>query len=293
VPWYWQPEYRAFYQQAAEDIYLSQEEEQLLDLYANNGMTREHIYWRRFKIGQFSADHELGVKLFNQEYPCCANDAFLNPIDDTFIASSFVARARKNRLDTQGGLIIGVDPAIGDNDRCAIIKRKARVAFDPIVLRNYNTMELAGKLVAMIKEERPSKVFIDCIGIGAGVVDRLHEMGYECVEGVNVARTANNKERYGNLRAELWAEMRDWLMGELPVQIPDSDELHRDLCSLGFKHRSNGQLLIESKEDLKARGMPSPDLADALSLTFAMGQHVGDSGFKPNVIPVHHRGMFI
>lgn len=76
VPWYWQPEYKAYYNQSPDEIYLSEEEQQLMDLYEPNGMTREHVYWRRFKIGQFSNDHELGVKLFNQEYPSCANDAF-------------------------------------------------------------------------------------------------------------------------------------------------------------------------------------------------------------------------
>jgi len=257
-------------------------------------MTREHIYWRRFKIGQFSSDHDEGVKLFNQEYPCCAADAFLNPVDDTFINSRFVTKARKANVQVSptAPLIIGVDPAIGDNDRCAIIKRKGRVAYDIESLRNYNTMELAGKLKGMIEKEKPAKVFIDCIGIGAGVVDRLQEMGYSCVEGVNVARSANNKEVYGNLRAELWAEMRDWLMGELDVQIPDEDELHADLCSLGYKHRSNGQLLIESKDDLRKRGMPSPDLADSLMLTFSMGQHAGESQYQPVFMPKQHGSMF-
>jgi hypothetical protein len=294
VPWYWQPEYRTFFNQPHEEIDLTEDEEQLMDIYGENGMTREHIYWRRFKIGQFSADHDLGVKLFNQEYPCCANDAFLNPIDDTFISSNHVLTARRSKIETQitTPLIIGVDPAIGDNDRCVIIKRKSRVAYDLEILRNHNTMELAGRLKRMIDELRPLKVFIDCIGIGAGVVDRLQEMGYHCVEGINVARSANDKERFGNLRAELWSEMRDWLMGEIPVQIPDSDELHTDLCGLGFKHRSNGQLLIESKDDLKKRGMPSCDCADALMLTFAYGQYTGESSFKANVIAEQHRSMF-
>ena len=295
VPWYWQPEYRAFYSQSQDEIHLSEDEERLLDLYASNGMTREHIYWRRFKIGQFSNDNEEGIKLFNQEYPCCANDAFLNPVSDTFINSICVQRARKAQIQMakDAPLIIGVDPAIGDNDRCVIIKRKQRVAYDLEVLRNYNTMELAGKLKTIIERERPSKVFIDCIGIGAGVVDRLHEMGFSCVVGINVARTANNKERFANLRAELWSEMRDWLNSELPVQIPDKDELHTDLCSVGYKHRSNGQLLIESKEDLKARGMPSCDLADALMHTFAYGQNVGETQYQPVFIPKEHQGMFI
>lgn len=294
VPWFWQPEYRAFYNQPNEEISLSEEEQNLMDIYSEAGLTREHIYWRRFKIGQFSNDHEQGVKLFNQEYPCCANDSFLNPIDDTFIPSVHVSKARKVKIDIARTtpLYIGVDPAIGDNDRCAIIKRKGRVAYDLEFLRNHNTMELAGRLKTMIDKEKPTKVFIDCIGIGAGVVDRLQEMGYECVVGINVARTANNKERFGNLRAELWSEMRDWLMGEIPVQIPDSDELHTDLCGLGYKHRSNGQLLIESKDDLRKRGMPSPDAGDALAVTFSFGMYAGETNYSPNFMPDQHRGMF-
>jgi hypothetical protein len=293
VPWYWQPEYKAYYSQSHDEIYLSAEEQQLLDVYAGNGMTREHIYWRRFKIGQFSNDHELGVRLFNQEYPCCAKDAFLNPVEDTFIPSHFVLAARNAKVESAAQtLVIGVDPAIGDNDRCVIIKRKGRIAYDCEILRNHNTMELAGKLKTMIDKFKPTKVFIDCIGIGAGVVDRLQEMGYPCVEGVNVARSANDKERFANLRAELWSEMRDWLTGEIPVQIPDSDEIHADLCSLGYKHKSNGQLLIESKDDLRKRGMPSCDLADALMLTFSSGQYLGESSFKASFMPEQHRSMF-
>ena len=293
VPWYWQPEYRAFYDQKNEEIYLSEEEKKLFDAYEANGMTREHLYWRRFKIGQFSNDHDVGVRLFQQEYPCCSSEAFLNPVDDTFIPAQYVTKARKNKVDTGSqALIIGVDPAIGDNDRCVIIRRKGRIAFDIEVMRNYSTMELAGKLKTIIQKEKPMKVFIDCIGIGAGVTDRLREMGYECVEGINVARTANDKERFGNLRAELWAEMRDWLMGELPVQIPDDDALQSDLCSLGYKHRSNGQLLIESKEDLKKRGMPSPDIGDALMLTFSYGIDVGNTTYQPNFMAAEHKSMF-
>jgi len=102
-------------------------------------------------------------------------------------------------------------------------------------------------------------------------VDRLREMGYEQVEGVNVARSANDKEKFKNLRAELWSDMRDWFYGEMPVQIPDSDELHGELCSLGFKENSSGQLQIESKDELRSRGLPSPDGADALSLSFFGG----------------------
>ena len=294
VPWYWQPEYRAFYSQKQDEIKLNDDEDLLLKSYESNGMTREHIYWRRFKIGQFSNDYDIGIRLFNQEYPCCSKDAFLNPVDDTFIPSYYVLAARKAEFENNSQLlIIGVDPAIGDNDRCTIIRRKGRVAYGLETFRNLNTMQLAGKLKHIIEKEKPHRVFIDCIGIGAGTTDRLQEMGFNCVEGINVAVQAHDRERFGNRRAELWSEMRDWLMSEIPVQIPDSDELHSDLCSLGYHHKSNGQLMIESKADLKARGMPSPDLADSLMHTFAYGAQVGETNFKANFIPDAHRSMFI
>ena len=288
IPWYWQVEYTDY----THGFRCNENEIYLLEQYAKNGMTQAHLAWRRKKIYEFSSDFDAGLARFNVEYPLTAAVAFRNPVDDTFINSTHVVRARNNIIDSQSPLIIGVDPAIGDNDRCAIIKRKGRIAYDMTSLRNHNTMELAGYLKTMIERDKPAKVFIDCIGIGAGTVDRLQEMGFSQVEGINVARSANNKERFANLRAELWSEMRDWLTGELPVQIPDSDELHADLCSLGYRHRSNGQLLIESKVDLRARGMPSCDLADSLMLTFAMGQNAGITNAQFNYLPATHNKMF-
>ncbi len=222
-----------------------------------------------------------------------ADEAFRNPIANVFINAKHVLRARKSNVESEVGLIIGVDPAIGDTDRTAIIRRRGRLAFKLETFRNHNTMETAGLIVNMIKEERPVKVYVDCIGIGAGIVDRCREMGYECVEGVNVARSANDKTKFKNLRAELWWDMRDWLCQEMPVQIPDSDQLHGDLCSLGYKYTSNGLLQIEGKDQLKARGMPSPDCADALMLTFYAGEYGSISSMRPNIIPAHHHKMFI
>jgi hypothetical protein len=224
-----------------------------------------------------------------------ADEAFRNPIDNVFINAKYVMRARRNDVMSDTALIIGVDPAISDKDKTAIIRRRGRKAFGLETFRHHNTMEIAGRLASVIRQEQPAKVYIDCIGVGAGVVDRLQEMGFQCVEGINVGRTANEKERFANLRAELWSYMRDWLyQNELPVQIPDDDELHSALCSLGFKYRSNEQLLIESKDDLRARGMPSPDEADALSLTFFSGVYGLDIQAPYVIVPrMHERTMFM
>lgn len=288
IPWFWQDEYTDY----GRDFKPTEGDFELLEHYKDNGMTMRHIAWRRKKVYEFHNEWDIGLIRFQQEYPMTASEAFKNPVDDTFIHASHVVRARKTTVDSETQLIIGVDPAIGDNDRCAIIRRRGRKAYNIEVLKNHNTMELAGRLKTIIERERPTKVAIDCIGIGAGVTDRLLEMGFSCVEGVNVARSANDKERFANLRAELWSEMRDWLTGELPVDIPDSDELHRDLCGLGYKHRSNGQLLIESKIELRKRGFPSCDLADSLMLTFCAGMFGGQSAYQPIKPPANFGSMF-
>lgn len=289
LPWYWQDEYK--YDSA--NLYFTDEEDYLFKLYSKNGLSKEHLSWRRLKINEFSKDFDAGREHFNVEYPMNATEAFKNPIHNVFINSKYIEKARKADVDANGLLIIGVDVAISDRDRTAIIRRKGRTAYNLERFTNYNTMEIVGRLKRIITEEKPSKMYVDCIGIGAGVVDRLREMGFECVEGINVARSANDKERFKNLRAELWSDMRDWFYGEMPVQIPDSDEIHGELCSLGFKENSSGQLQIESKDELRSRGLPSPDAADALSLTFYGGFYgIAGAQIHVNKSAPWEKGMF-
>lgn len=292
VPWFWQPEYRAFAQER-ETVTLTDEEQELLDEHGSNGLTIEHLYWRRRKLLEFSNDFETGRELFNVEYPFTALDAFRNPVADRFIKANLVNAARKRNVDSQSQLVIGVDPAITDHDRTAIIRRKGRLAYNMDTHYNLNTMEIVGLIRRIIDKECPAKVCIDCIGIGAGIVDRLHEIGYEQVEGVNVARSANDKDKFRNLRAELWHDMREWLAQDMPVQIPDSDELLGDLTSLGYKFDSSGRLQIESKDELRKRGMKSPDTADALALTFYVGDFIATDNYHVDRISQRTAGMLI
>jgi len=269
IPWFWQTEYTRPIDKA---FSLYDDEIELLDTYAKQGMTKEHLAWRRIKLKDFSNDYDTAVELFNVEYPNCANDAFRNPVEDRFIDTKLVSKAMKQKVTSDAPLLIGVDPAVSDRDRLAIIRRKGRLVYKLETNYNLNTMEIAGLVRNIIQTEKPFKVFIDSIGIGAGVVDRLHEMGFgNVVEGINVARSANLKDKFKNLRAELWHEVREWLCQDMPVELPDSEELMADLTSLGYKFDSSARLQIESKEDLKKRGMPSCDTADALALTFALG----------------------
>lgn len=289
IPWYWQAEYTA----PDANFMPTDEESFLLNIYGSQGLTNRHLAWRRLKIAEFSNDYDIGLESFKQEYPFSATEAFLNPIANVFINSKYVVKARKQRIESDSRLVIGVDVAIGDTDRTAIIRRKGRVAYHLETFRNMNTMEIAGYIKRVIEQEKPHRVYIDCIGIGAGVVDRLREHNYHFVEGINVARSANNKDKFRNLRAELWSDMRDWLQQEMPVQLPDDDSLHGDLCNLGYKYDSSGRLLIESKDDLKSRGMPSPDTADALALTFYSGFFETVEDFAVTSVPKPRPGMFV
>lgn len=288
VPWYWQDEYCI----ESTSFKADSEEQEWLDKFADNGLKEGHLNWRRIKLEDFKGDYEQKCRKFKQEYPFTDDEAFLSSISDPFIHMEHVERARKNRVDSTAALVIGIDPARKGGDRTAIIRRKGRIAYNLETHYNLDLMDLAGIIRRIIDKEKPVKVCIDCIGIGAGVVDRLRELGYDVVEGVNVARRATDPDKYKNLRAELWDNMREWLTQEIPVQIPDSDELQTDLTALGYKYDSSDRLQIESKEDAKKRGMLSVDCADSLMLTFIDGSYVSAGGYKPNRMPEHSNKMF-
>lgn len=289
VPWYWQDEY------CIDDPSFKPTEEELewLKKFGENGLKIGHLNWRRIKLQDFKGDEEQKHRKFRQEYPFTDDEAFLSSITDTFIHVDVVQKARTTTVESNTALVIGVDPARKGDDRTAIIRRKGRKAYRLETYYNIDTMELAGIIKRIIEKEQPRRVCIDSIGIGAGVVDRLHELGHDIVEGVNVARKANESDKFRNLRAELWSMMRDWFLQESPVEIPDSDELQTDLTGLGYKYDSSDKLLIESKDDAKKRGLLSPDTSDALMLTFYGGEYVAEGGYQVNRLPDRHSGMLI
>lgn len=280
VPWYWQDEY------CIEDTAFipHEDEKEWLKTFGPNGLKEGHLNWRRIKLQDFKGDYEQKCRKFRQEYPFVDDEAFLSSILDPFIAFDYVQKARKTKVDSQSSLVLAIDPARKGDDRTAIIRRSGRRAFGLSTHYNIDTMELVGIIRRIIDKEYPKRVCIDSIGIGAGVVDRLHELGYDMVEGVNVSRKALEPDKYKNLRAELWDAMRDWLIQDMPVEIPDSDELQTDLTGLGYKYDSSDRLQIESKDDAKKRGLLSPDTSDALMLTFYGGEYVSE-GYQVQRIP--------
>lgn len=167
-------------------------------------------------------------------------------------------------------LILGVDVARFGDDKSAICYRQGRWCSKIESYSHLDTVELANLLTSKIKDLNPARVFLDLGNMGAGVYDILVDRGYsDTVRGVNFGSKALSEERYVNRRAEMWGEANEWLKQELPVQIPNDDELLDDLCSVNKSYDSRGRLILEKKEDVKKRIGRSPDKADAFVLTFA------------------------
>jgi hypothetical protein len=266
IPWYWQNEY---VKKVPEDFRLDSEEEELKRLY---GLTDSQLVWRRSKIIDLSISGTDGLKSFKQEYPCNANEAFQMTGEDTFIDSHLIMRARKSKAEKYGPLLIGVDGARFGDDRTSIVRRQGRVIFGVESYIKKDTMEVTGIVHNIIVNENPLFVFIDIGGLGAGIYDRLLELGHKKkIVAVNFGSKALNEKKYANKRAEMWGLFKEWLLQE-PVKLPDIDSLHADLCGTKYKFDSNGRLLMERKEDMKKRGIRSPDEADAAILTFAYPQ---------------------
>ena len=192
---------------------------------------------------------------------------FPNAGDDQFISSLVVDDAMKRPLykDPSAPIVIGVDPARFGADATVLAVRQGRDIVRIIRHRGDDTMTVVGHVIEAIEEFKPAMVFIDEGGLGAGIVDRLKEQRFK-VRGVNFGNKAKNPIMYGNKRAEMWGDMRDWLK---TASVPNDRFLKSDLISPKMKPDSRGTIYLESKKDMKARGLASPDAADAIALTFA------------------------
>ena len=187
--------------------------------------------------------------------------------DDQFIGVNLVddAMKRPKRKDETAPIVIGVDPARFGSDATVIAVRQGRDIVEIRRLRGADTMEVVGHVIDAIEEFSPAMVVIDEGGLGAGIVDRLKEQRYK-IRGVNFGNKASKQLMYGNKRAEMWGAMREWLKD---AHLPNDRFLKTDLIGPRVKPDSKGTIFLESKKDMKARGLASPDAADAIAVTFA------------------------
>jgi hypothetical protein len=235
--------------------------------------------WRRFKIYELRS-----LELFQREYPACPAEAWtFTAGKEPFIKPLSVMRARKRQVEGVGPLIIGVDPASMGGDRFSITARRGMRAEWTRYRNKIDHNEGTLWIRSLIDELQPARVNIDLGNIGVTIVTNLKTLGpkyAEIVRGVNFGATSQCKTAKPkvpgpkNRRAEMWARTRDWLNEPegLFASIPDDDALQTDLTAPCMKPLTSNDYYLESKEDMKKRGIRSPDLADSLALTFATNE---------------------
>ncbi|MCP4929055.1 MAG: hypothetical protein GY918_08390, partial [Gammaproteobacteria bacterium] len=198
--------------------------------------------------------------------------------DDTVIPLSWIesAVARDVEYNPNRNTVWGLDVARFGSDRTALCKRRGNTITGPIVTwQGKDLMQTCGLVMAEYKrveafeDERPEEILVDSIGLGSGVVDRLAELGLPA-RGINVGEAPSiDGKTYMRLRDELWFRAREWFEQRDCCLPEDSAELVAELSIPSYHYTSAGKIQVESKDNMKKRGLRSPDLADAFCLTLA------------------------
>ena len=212
-------------------------------------------------------ERDMPEQAFAREYLCDFSAAG----DDQLISLSDAESAAERRYPDgdviEFPLIVGVDPARFGDDRSVIVLRQGLRMENPRIYTGIDNMALAAAVANVIEDRDPDAVFIDA-GAGAGVIDRLRQLGYEVTE-VPFGGKATFPNLFVNKRTEMWWAIKEWV-GQGGA-IPNDTTLKQELSTPLYWYDAVGKRVLESKDEIKKRlqGGGSPDIADALALTFA------------------------
>jgi hypothetical protein len=202
--------------------------------------------------------------------------------DDTIIPFHIAESAIHRDIEITPDIkpIWGLDVARFGTDKTALCKRYGNVVTEIRAWQGLDLMQTVGRVMAeyesLSPSVRPSEILVDSIGVGGGVVDRLRELGAP-VRGVNVSEAPAMGHTYMNLRSELWFKAKGWLE-DRSCKLPKDDQLLAELTAIRYSFTSSGKMKAESKDEMRKRGLKSPDLADALCLTMASDAATALSG---------------
>ena len=217
------------------------------------------------EVADLKAD--MTESAFAREFLCDFNASVDNVLLSVDEVETACRRAYKEGDFVHAARIIGVDVARQGSDSTCIIRRQGMMSWEPKYMRGADAMVVADKVAYEINEWNPDAVFVDGTGgYGAGVIDRLRQVGHRVME-VQFAGSPNS-DKFANKRAEIWWDMAQWVK-QVGALAPAAHQLKMDLCTPTYGFRNDDKILLESKELIKKRGMPSPDAADALACTFA------------------------
>lgn len=177
--------------------------------------------------------------------------------------------------------ILGVDVAREGDDRSCIFPRQGLTAFLPTIFEQQNSTVVGDKLAQMIEAWRPHAVFVDSTGgWGGGVIDRVEHLGHEVIP-VNFSSSPLDPQ-YRNRRTEIWWLLRKWILagGALPSEV-NLPGLVAELTAPKYEHSdANGKIALQAKSEFKKLLGFSPDLADALALTFSAPVLAADDDYQ-------------
>lgn len=217
-------------------------------------------------IDDYGDDHDFVRVRVKGEFPRVGAQSFIS------VEAVKSARTRDVEPLSFEALVMGVDVArFGDDASCITFRhgRDAR-SIPPIILRSADTMQVAAKVAELVEAYQPDAIFVDGGGVGGGVVDRLRQLRIHVFDVQFGAKADRNnlddQAKYANKRAEMWGWMRGWLNGGA---IPDNDQYAEELTGPQYGYNNQEEIQLESKKDMKKRGLSSPDWADSLALTFA------------------------
>ena len=223
---------------------------------------------------------EMSANAFRQEYMCdftASSEDILITLDDVLAASR---RQYPPFEYASMPVVFGVDVARYGADKTCIFIRQGLVAEEPRLLSQQDSVEVANELYGLILERNPAAVFVDA-GQGQGVIDIVKRMVDVVVE-VPFGSRALKQEKFVNRRSEMWYSMREWVRNG--GKIPNNTDLLAEMSGPTYSFDSKGRILLEEKKDIKKRLSRSPDMADALALTFA-------EPILPNSLLNFNRGM--
>jgi len=242
---------------------------------------KDRAHWKRFTVScadssQVTQDYidEMRDKYSDTSsiYAVRVLGNFPESDDESVIGLALIESAvnRDVTPNPNAPVVWGLDPARFGSDRTALCKVKGNIILEPIkTWRNKDLMQTCGLVLAeyekMTDDEKPAEIIVDSIGLGAGVVDRMMEIGLP-VRGLNVGESPSVDDKtYMRRRDELWFKAKEWFQ-DLSVSMPDDQELVAELASPKYSYTSSGRLKVEGKDEMKKRGISSPDKADAFCL---------------------------
>jgi hypothetical protein len=209
---------------------------------------------------------EMSKNAFRQEYLC----DFSASSDDTLITiDDVISAAQRNHAPSSYlsmPLVFGVDVARFGGDRSVVFPRRGLVAENPVILSGQDNVEVAQRIISLYHEHKPHSIFVDA-GQGQGVIDIIRR-ALPCVYEIPFGGQALEAAKFINRRSEMWFLMREWVRSG--GQIPNIPDLVTELSAPTYSFNTTGKIQLEKKEQIKERVGRSPDLADALALTFAI-----------------------